>query len=93
MSHDKIPAITGEQLIRLLVKDGWVECGHKNHGVGLTKKVGGISLLTIVPNKSTPIPEGTLSEILGPKQTRLGKEVLAKLIAKYWKKHGKFRAT
>ncbi len=91
MSHDKIPAVTGEQLIRLLVKDGWVECGRRTHGIGLTKNVGGINLITIVPTKSTPIPEGTLSEILGQKQTRLGKEGLAALIARYWKKRGKFK--
>ena len=89
MQYDSIPAITGEQLIKLLLRDGWKDCGQKTHGIGLTKKVGEKNLVTIVPNKNTPLPDGTLSSILGVKQTYLGKKGLAELIEKYGKKQGK----
>ena len=31
--YHKLPTITGDQLITLLVKDGWEACGRKTHGI------------------------------------------------------------
>ena len=53
------------------------------HGQVLTKKVGGRTLVTVVPSKSEPLPAGTLAAILGSKQTQLGKAGLQRLLEKY----------
>jgi predicted RNA binding protein YcfA (HicA-like mRNA interferase family) len=79
-----LPAVTGRQLIRLLKLDGWEEGRRVNHGRSLHKTFpDGRTRVTIVPDKRTPLPTGTLSAILGPKQTGLGREGLASLIAQH----------
>lgn len=40
------------------------------------------TLVTTIPKRS-PIPRGTLAGILGPKQTRIGRDGLLALIDKY----------
>lgn len=79
----RIPAISGMNLIALLRKDGWIECGRGKHGVVLKKTIGGRTLVTVVPSRSDSMPAGTLHDILGSRQTRLGRRGLEQLIAKY----------
>ncbi|MDD5191198.1 MAG: hypothetical protein PHE50_09180 [Dehalococcoidales bacterium] len=81
--YTKIPAITGEQLIVLLVKDGWENGGKSTHGISLFKFIDGKNIVTTVKNTSENIPEGTLGSILGVKQTRIGKRGLLDLVNKY----------
>ena len=82
---DALPAVTGRQLIRLLIPDGWEEGRRVNHGRSLHKAFpDGRTRVTVVPDKRSPLPDGTLSAILGPKQTGLGRNGLAALI----KRHG-----
>jgi len=58
--YTSIPSLTGRQLIKLLVKDGWLTGRKSRHGRTLT-----------------------LSQILGIKQTGLGKAGLLALLNKY----------
>ena len=85
MTRQKLPALSGTKLITLLKSDGWVEHGHRTHGLALIKRIGKRTKVTIIPNTSASLPIGTLMAILGPKQTRIGKEGLSKLIYKYRK--------
>jgi len=81
---DALPAITGRQLIRLLIQDGWEEGRRVTHGRSLHKAFpDGRTRLTLVPDKRSPLPAGTLSAILGPKQTGLGRDGLAALITRF----------
>lgn len=79
------PALTGEQLISLLEKDGWVRLGYRTHGVSMQKKMkDGQILVTVIPiKKNKSIAEKTLGNILSVKQTRIGKAGLIALIEKY----------
>jgi len=75
-----LPAISGNQLIKLLKKDNWVEGRRGKHGITLTKNVDGRVLVTTVPTKDDSLPSGTLSSIIGSQQTRIGKDGLKQLI-------------
>lgn len=81
-----MPVLSGVQLIKLLLLDGWVFRGtpKANHGLALSKFVDGRNLVAIVPYKTDDLPAGTLHGILSVKQTRIGKQGLMNLI----KKHG-----
>lgn len=81
--YTSLPAISGKQLIRLLKKDGWIEGRRKTHGVALTKAVGDRTLVTVIPDTRASLPDGTLSAILGPKQTNIGRQGLLDLLNKY----------
>jgi predicted RNA binding protein YcfA (HicA-like mRNA interferase family) len=83
MVYTKIPAITGRQLIKLLKNDGWVSGREANHGRTLSKDLGDRKVVTFVPEKSSMLPDATLSQILGTKQTGLGKIGLLDLLNKY----------
>ena len=79
-----IPAISGKQLIKLLQRDGWVVGRKAKHGRCLTKKVmSGRTKVTFVPDTRASLPEGTLSQILGSKQTGIGRHGLRTLIDRY----------
>jgi predicted RNA binding protein YcfA (HicA-like mRNA interferase family) len=78
-----LPPVSGFQLIKLLVKDGWIAGRYSLHGLCLKKQVGDRWLVTFVPPTRAIIPEGTLGAILGSKQTRLTKKGLGVLIEKY----------
>lgn len=77
-----LPAISGNELIKVLVSDGWVEGKHSTHGAKLTKRIGNQTLVTIVPTKNDSLPIGTLMAILGTKQTCLGREGLLRLLGR-----------
>jgi len=75
--------ITGKQLISLLQKDGWIIRRRARHGLSLSKCVDGTNIVTIVPYSRAVLPAGTLSAILGDKQTGIGRNGLLDLINKY----------
>jgi len=83
MGYTSLPAITGRQLIRLLHKDGWIISRKVNHERTLYKDCGDRKTVTFIPEKSSNLPDVTLSQILGVKQTGLGKKVLLDLFNKY----------
>ena len=79
-----MPAVSGIQLMHLLAKDGWVKGRKANHGICFTRVIpNDRTLVTFIPNNSTPLPEGTLEAILGVKQTHITKKGLKALIKKY----------
>ena len=83
MKYIKLPAITGKQLIKILQKDGWIVHRRTRHGVALKKVAGQRTITTIVQDTRAIIPEGTLSDILGQKQTGITKRGLLELVNKY----------
>ena len=78
-------AVTGRELIRWLELDGWTNDGYRTHGVFLWKRFPGeqLSRSTVVPNRTSTLPKGTLGQILGPKQTGLGSQGLQRLIEEF----------
>lgn len=80
MNGHAIPAVTGNQLIKLLKKDGWEETGRNSHVVKLRKKFPDRTRVTIVQPINAPLADGTLSQILGVKQTAITKAGLKTLI-------------
>jgi len=81
--YTKVPAISGKQLIKLFIKDDWVVGRQATHGISLTKSAGSHTKVTVIPNTRASLPEGTLGDILGPKQTNIGKKGLLDLLNKY----------
>jgi len=76
-----LPAITGQELIKLLKKDGWVEGRYAKHGRIMTKKfANNRTRVTFIPTKPGSLPRGTLMKILGSQQTNLRKKGLLKLL-------------
>ena len=75
-------AITGLHLIRLLEGDGWISVRRAPHGWWLRKDIDGHARFTTVKPTREPIPDITLGQILGPKQTRLGAAGLQELMRK-----------
>lgn len=82
MKYRKIPALTGLDLIKLLIKAGWEKGRKAKHGYTLTKRFGNRTRVTFIPVKKDSLPIGTLMVILGPKQTGLGKKGLLRLLNK-----------
>ena len=78
-----LPAISGNKLIKLLKKDGWVEKRRATHGASLAKQFGDRFRVTVVPTKNSSLPNGTLADILRSKQTGLGRAGLLDLIKKF----------
>ena len=83
MKYTKLTAISGKKLIKLLQQDGWKIHRRTRHGVALIKAVSGRTKTTIVQDTRADIPDGTLSDILGHKQTGIGKKGLLELVNKY----------
>jgi predicted RNA binding protein YcfA (HicA-like mRNA interferase family) len=81
--YSRLPAITGKQLIKLLQKDGWIWHRRARHGVALIKAMSDRIRITIVQDTRAIIPEGTLLDILGQKQTGIRKKGLLELANKY----------
>ncbi len=75
-----VPAISGRELAKLLAKDGWQLDCQSTHGLTYKKIVNGELLITTIPNKSRSLCAGTLAQILGPRQTRLGRAGLLRLL-------------
>jgi len=83
LKYTKLPALSGRQLIRLLRRDGWIIGRRARHGISLTKHFGDRTRVTVIPDTSASLDEGTLMAILGVKQTNLGKRGLLDLTNKY----------
>ncbi|OGO04628.1 MAG: hypothetical protein A2Y60_02055 [Chloroflexi bacterium RBG_13_54_9] len=83
--YTKIPAINGKKLIRLLQKDGWAIPirGTTKHGVALAKATSGRTRVTVIPDTTASLDDGTLAAIIGPKQTNIGRQGLLDLLNKY----------
>ena len=77
------PAVTGKQLLKLLMADGWEIVRQTRHGLILHKRFSNTTRITVVKDTKAVIPDGTLGSILGPKQTGLGKAGLRRLIEQY----------
>jgi hypothetical protein len=83
MRYTEVPAITGFQLIRLLEKGGWEPGRKSDHGRTLRKNFPDKTRVTVIPEKKSSLVDNTLSLILGPLQTGIGKHGLLELINKY----------
>ena len=78
------PAITGKQLLKLFVKDGWAVKRRTRHCVCLTKvDPTGKTMVALVDDTRAILPDGTLHDILSVKQTGIGRAGLKAMIAKY----------
>jgi predicted RNA binding protein YcfA (HicA-like mRNA interferase family) len=75
--------ISGKNLIKLAVKDGWVIKHRATHGLSLAKKFPDKTRVTVIPDKKALLPDGTLASIIGPKQMGIGRKGLEELIKKY----------
>ncbi len=75
--------LSGKQLIKLLIKDGWSIGRKAKHGITLTKSFSDRTKVTFVPDTRASLPLGTLMAILGSKQTCIGRKGLADLIDKH----------
>ena len=64
--------IKGKALIKLLLAEEYVRKRTSRHGEWLEKHEDGRTRHTIVKDNNEVIPPGTLSDILGLKQTGLG---------------------
>jgi ABC-type nitrate/sulfonate/bicarbonate transport system ATPase subunit len=62
------------------MEDGWSVKRRANHGLFLTRRFGETVRVTVVKDTTASIPTGTLSAILGPRQTGLGRSGLARLL-------------
>jgi predicted RNA binding protein YcfA (HicA-like mRNA interferase family) len=83
--YTQLPSISGKKLIKLLQKAGWIIHGRTRHGVALRKHIADRTRVTIVPDTNAPLDDGTLSAILGFKQTNIGKKGLLDLVNKFGK--------
>ena len=78
-----LPALTGDQLIRLLTLDGWEPDRRSRHGVALAKIIGGRRRIAVVPTKPGSMHANTLRRLLSTKQTGIGRAGLARLIERH----------
>ncbi len=74
--------ISGRELMRLLERDGWTRGGRGTHGILYYKRFPGENRprSTVIPDKSTPLPDVTLGAILSVKQTGIGRVRLQVLL-------------
>ena len=68
---ENLPAISGLELIELLVKDGWEYARYATHGASLKKYDSRTkrTKVVVIPTKSRPLPPTTLGRILSVKQS------------------------
>ncbi len=64
------------------MEDGWSVKRRANHGLFLTKQFEETIRTTVVKDTAESIPNGTLSAILGRRQTGLGRDGLARLLGR-----------
>ena len=83
MKYQKIPALNGFELIKILKKDGWVEHRKTTYGIALKKRVDDRTRVTIVPKTRATLPTGILMAILWEKQTGLGRAGFLALLNKF----------
>ena len=73
----KLPVISGEDLLKILLSEGFVKVRQKGSHVSLYKKEGALSYKTVVPLHKT-LAKGTLTDIL--KQAGITKEMFIRLL-------------
>jgi predicted RNA binding protein YcfA (HicA-like mRNA interferase family) len=73
----KLPSISGDELVKVLLKAGFSRVRQKGSHVSLVKTTGEKQFRTVVPLHKT-LAKGTLNDIL--KQSGLSKEDLIKLL-------------
>ena len=75
-------AVTGPELIDLLVEDGWTKVRRTTHGIWLTKwdPQTDRERRTVVPDKPGSLAKSTLGQILSSQQTGLGAAGLQRLL-------------
>ena len=78
-----LPTLTGRELYRILLADGWQPIRRSNHGEFLIKRFGDRTRTTVIKNTGQDIPRGTLAAILSPRQTGLGRDGLLRLIERH----------
>ncbi len=83
VKYTKLPAISGKKLIKLLQKDGWIIHRRTQHGIALRKRFSDRTRVTVIPDTRASLDEGTLSAILGLKQTGIGKRGLLRLVSSW----------
>jgi predicted RNA binding protein YcfA (HicA-like mRNA interferase family) len=81
--YTQLPALSGKQLIELLQKDDWITKRRSTHGVALVKHFGNHSKVTVIPDTTASLDDGTLAAILGVKQTGISKKGLLDLVNKF----------
>ena len=70
--------VTGKQINKFLMQDGWERKRRTRHGWQMRgSDAAGRKRLAIVPNTREVLKPGTISAILGPDQSNLGREWLA----------------
>jgi len=74
----KLPQVSGKQLTRAFLKDGWIKVGQKGSHLKLIKYYQPIGRATIIIPQHKVIKKGTLSRIL--KDGKLTVEKLKKLL-------------
>jgi mRNA interferase HicA len=77
----KLPLVEPGQLIRILLREGYVLRGHRGTERAYKRKAGGTSRTVIVPTHSKEIKTGTLHSIL--KQAGWTREEFLALLDKH----------
>lgn len=79
--YKNLPALTGQQIIKLLKKDGFYEVRKTKHGQGLAKILpNGRKIVTVVPRKRGDLTSGTYMAIL--EQAQISVERFLELLSK-----------
>ncbi|HEX7318788.1 MAG TPA: hypothetical protein VF399_00320 [bacterium] len=81
--YTTVPAITPNQLIKLLCLGEWVEHRRSKDGVCIKRKIGKHWQVAFIPIHDAVLDSGTLHAILGTKQTGIGRKGLLDLLNKY----------
>jgi len=76
------PAISGVRLAKLLESDGWTKGRECPHGTAYSKMYSDGIRITTIPRRRKSLAPTTLADILGHKQTCLGRRGLLRLLAK-----------
>ena len=79
----KLPALTCRQVLKLLLAEGWERKRNTRHAVLLQKRFPDGTKIAFVKDSRAIIPPPVLSDILGPKQTGIGRDGLRRLIERY----------
>ena len=77
------PALTGKQLIRLLVADGWEIVRNAPHGAWLRKRFPHETRFATVKDTRAQVPPTYLAIVLSAKVTGIGRQGLLALIEKH----------
>ena len=75
----KLPVVSGKEVLKILIEQGFEKVGQKGSHVRLKKKTQNKVLITVVPLHKE-LAQGTLLAIL--RQTQIDKEEFIKLIKK-----------